>query len=94
MTAKECHVILTCVNARTDIQEGGENVFDEKRFKAQLVLSGITATELATKLGINESTLYRKIRQDGAFTRDEINEMIKILGIRDPKDIFFADELA
>lgn len=69
-------------------------MFDEKRFKAQLVLSGITAKELATKLGINESTLYRKIRQDGAFTRDEINEMIKILGIRDPKDIFFADELA
>ena len=32
-----------------------------------------------------------------SFSEDasaKINEMIKILGIRDPKDIFFADELA
>lgn len=69
-------------------------MFDERRFKAQLILAGVTARELSAKLGINESTLYRKIKQDGSFTRDEINEMIKILGISDPKDIFFADKLA
>lgn len=69
-------------------------MFDERRFKAQLVLADVTMKELAVKLGINESTLYRKIKQDGAFTRDEINEMISILNISDPKDIFFADELA
>ena len=69
-------------------------MFDEKKFKAQLVLVGITAKELARRLDINESTLYRKINNDGAFTREEINAMIDILNIENPKEIFFASKLA
>lgn len=69
-------------------------MFNERKFKAQMVLSGISAKELASRLNINESTLYRKIKSDGSFTRSEINEMVKILNISDPKDIFFAEELA
>jgi hypothetical protein len=49
--------------------------------------------ELAEYLGINELTLYRKINNDGAFTRKEINAMIKFLHIEDPAEIFFADKL-
>ena len=70
------------------------NVFDERRFRAQLVLADVTMKDLAAALDINESTLYRKIKQDGAFTRDEINIMIAFLKIEDPKEIFFADKLA
>lgn len=69
-------------------------MFDERKFRAQLVLAGITLKELASQLDINEATLYRKIKQDGAFTREEINKMIFILNISDPKDIFFTDKLA
>lgn len=69
-------------------------MFNKNKFKAQLVLSGISAKELAKKMEIDESTLYRKIQNDGSFTRSEINHMIEILNITDPKDIFFADELA
>lgn len=69
-------------------------MFDKNRFKAQLVLSGITSKELATKLGINESTLYRKINANGNFTREEISKITIILKIDNPKDIFFAEELA
>lgn len=69
-------------------------MFNKNKFKAQLVLSGISAKELAKKMEIDESTLYRKIQNDGSFTRNEINHMIEILNITDPKDIFFADELA
>lgn len=69
-------------------------MFNKKMFRAQMVLKGITAKELSEKLGINESTLYRKINADGSFTREEINQMIVILGISDPKAIFFSDELA
>ena len=69
-------------------------MFDERRFRAQLVLAGLSIRELASKLGIDESTLYRKIKRDGDFTRDEINEMIDILHISDPKGIFFTDKLA
>lgn len=69
-------------------------MFDKARFKAQIVLAGITSKELAEKLGINESTLYRKINNDGSFTRDEINKLIEILGIDNPQEIFFAEKLA
>ena len=69
-------------------------MFDERRFRAQLILAGVSMKELADKLGINESTIYRKIKQDGAFTREEINTMIEFLNISDPKDIFFTDKLA
>jgi predicted transcriptional regulator len=69
-------------------------VFDKNKFKAQIVLAGMTAKELAERLGINESTLYRKINADGNFTREEISKMTEILHIENPQEIFFANELA
>lgn len=65
-------------------------MFDERKFMAQLVLAGVTLTELAKKLEINPSTLRRKISDDGRFTRKEINEMIDFLCIEDARAIFFA----
>lgn len=65
-------------------------MFNVRLFEAQLALIGITKTELAEKLGINPSTLTRKLQRDGDFTREEINEMIKILDIEHPETIFFA----
>ena len=69
-------------------------MFDKKKFKAQIILAGTTAKELAKNLGIDESTLYRKINADGNFTREEISKITEILNIDNPQDIFFADELA
>lgn len=69
-------------------------MFRENEFRAQIVRAGKTNKELAGFLGIDESTLYRKIKADGNFTRDEINKMIKFLNIEDPEAIFFAGELA
>jgi DNA invertase Pin-like site-specific DNA recombinase len=69
-------------------------MFDKKRFKAQVVLSGKTYQEIAKELGVDQSTLYRKINADGNFTRSEINALIDILDIENPQDIFFAQELA
>lgn len=69
-------------------------MFDKNKFRAQIILAGMTAKELAEKLGINESTLYRKINADGNFTREEISKIIEILQIRNPQEIFFADKLA
>ena len=65
-------------------------MFDKNKFKAQLALKGMTCKELAKALDINESTLYRKFNSGGNFTREEINLMIDILDIEDPKQIFFA----
>lgn len=79
---------------KSEQREGGSELFDKRKFKAQMILVGVTSKELAEKLGINESTLYRKINSDGNFTRTEINKLILLLRIDDPKEIFFADELA
>lgn len=69
-------------------------MFDEKRFRAQMVLADMSLNSLAAALGINPSTLWRKIKADGNFTREEINKMIVVLNIEDPESIFFARELA
>lgn len=69
-------------------------LFNKNKFKAQMVLAGISSKELAAKLGINESTLYRKVNANGNFTREEIGKMVEILGIDNPQDIFFARKLA
>lgn len=68
-------------------------MFDKRRFMAQLALSGMTLRALAQKIGIDESTLYRKINDNGRFSRKEINEIIVLLNIDDPYPIFFAPEL-
>ena len=41
-------------------------MFSANRLKAQMALKGITAKELAKSLDINESTFYRKLRNDEA----------------------------
>lgn len=68
-------------------------MFDKRKFLAQMTLRGVTKKALADKLGINEITLYRKINNDGYFTRKEINDIIKYLHIENPAEIFFADKL-
>jgi transposase-like protein len=69
-------------------------MFNERKLKAQLVLANVTVKELCEKLGINESTFYRKVQNDGSFSREQINTMIEVLKIKEPMEIFFADELA
>lgn len=65
-------------------------MFNKNEFRAQLVRQDMTMKELAMFLGIDESTLYRKIQDDGRFTRQEINAMIERLEIENPQEIFFA----
>lgn len=68
-------------------------MFNKLEFNAALARKDVKKSELAKVLGINEATLYRKINNDGFFTRDEINKIIKYLEIENPRVIFFADEL-
>lgn len=69
-------------------------MFDRTEFRVQVVRADKTYKEIAEYLDIDESTLYRKIQNNGSFTREEINKLIGFLGIENPKAIFFADELA
>ena len=69
-------------------------MFDKKRLQAQMVLAGMNVKDVSAALGINETTFYRKLNNDGDFSRKEISQLVEILKIEDPMLIFFADEIA
>ena len=68
-------------------------MFNEREFNAQLARKGKRRIDLANALGIDPSTLYRKIQNNGDFDRDQISTMIDFLELDDPMPIFFAKEL-
>lgn len=69
-------------------------MFNVRKFKAALVLSGKTMHDLAVYLDINDSTLYRKTNGITEFTRKEIQEICRFLNLESPSEIFFDDEIA
>lgn len=68
--------------------------FNRRKLQAQMVLKGKTGKDVAEKLKINESTLYRKMNDNGDFTRNQISTMIDFLDITDIDGIFFTDDVA
>lgn len=69
-------------------------MFNRRKFQAQMVLMGMNMKDLSNHLNINESTLYRKLGNNGDFSREEIGKIIDVLHIDDPMDIFFAESVA
>lgn len=65
-------------------------MFRENELRAQMVRNGVSQEDLSKALGINTTTLWRKIKADGNFTRNEISIMIDYLNLKDPDSIFFA----
>lgn len=70
-------------------------MFDERLFRAKVVLKGLTLAKLAELMDINEATLHGKFKRQGAFSRAEMNKIRCILSLTDQEliDIFFAQEL-
>lgn len=69
-------------------------MFDRRKLQAQMVLKGYNVSQVAEMLGINSATMYRKLSNDGDFSRAEINQLIDILDIKDIAGIFFAPSVA
>ncbi|MBN1072096.1 DUF739 family protein [Clostridium botulinum] len=57
--------------------------------KGRIRAKGYTQEKLAKELGISPKTLSNKFNK-GVFGSNEIQEMIEILDIDNPIDIFFA----
>jgi len=74
--------------------KGGEKVFNKVEFEVAMLRKGVKRTELAKALGIDVSTLYRKLENDGDFDRSQISAIMDYLDIDDPNPIFFAKDLA
>lgn len=66
-------------------------MFDKQKFKACIILSGLSVKQISSKLSINPATFYRKINRNGDFNRNEIKVLKEILAISNPDEIFFTD---
>lgn len=60
-----------------------------RKLKALMILKGVKMSDLASKLGISRSALYRKIKGTSEFTQSEISNIIYLLDISNPIEIFF-----
>lgn len=69
-------------------------MFNRKAFQLAVVAADTTYEDVAKAIGINASTLYRKISGQSEFTRAEIQKICEVLNLDSPMDIFFTDELA
>lgn len=67
------------------------------KLKAKIVENGMNVSELATKIGMDKSSLYRKLANDGeSMTIRDANAIVRVLGIssEDAIAIFFSQPFA
>lgn len=67
-------------------------MFNSNLFKARLVELGLSVEDVANAIGCNKATLYRKIKGESDFTRNEIQLIRQKLRMTsdDVERIFFA----
>lgn len=61
------------------------------RLKALIMEAGMTQQDVARHLGITPKTFYAKMKK-GVFGTDEVTEMIDLLKIQNPAEIFLESE--
>lgn len=62
--------------------------------KAAIVRQGKTQSDIARAIGISARSLNSKINNHIPFNTIEIESMIKILDIKEPMHIFFAETVS
>ncbi|WP_257721857.1 helix-turn-helix domain-containing protein [Faecalibaculum rodentium] len=67
---------------------------DKYRLEYEMRKQGISMHDLAQKLGMSRSTLYRKLNGITEFTLGEIQETLDFLGLESPAGIFFKSEVS
>lgn len=67
-------------------------MLDRNKLKAAIVERGLTQEKVAKMLGITPKTFYEKMKR-GNFGTAEAKVLIDKLDIRDPIQIFFADDV-
>lgn len=66
-------------------------MYSKRRLMSYLALQGSTLGELADFIGIDRSTLSRKVNGQTEWTRSEIQKTCEFLHLTSPKLIFFID---
>lgn len=67
-------------------------MLDRNALKAEIVRNGLTQKDVAKMIGISEKTFISRMHK-GVFGTDEAEIMIRLLGIKHPVEIFFANEV-
>ncbi len=60
---------------------------DMNLYRAVMAKNGFTQYQLARLLGMADSTLIRKVKQE-SFTLHEMRKMVELLNIDDPNSFF------
>ena len=60
--------------------------------KGEIARAGYSQSQIADMLCITPKTFYSKMKK-GIFNSDEIEELIQILGIENPVQVFFAPKV-
>ncbi len=63
---------------------------DTNKLRGRIAECGLSQRKVAEHLGMTEKTFYSKMKR-GVFDTDEMSEMISLLDISNPIEIFFAD---
>lgn len=64
-------------------------MIDTNVLKGKIAENGLSQAKVAKEIGITPKTFYEKMNK-GVFGSDEIEVMIKLLGIEEPSKIFFV----
>jgi len=67
-------------------------MLDIKALRAEMVRNGYTQAALAKEIGLSDKTFGTRLKT-GDFGVKEIEVMIKVLHLKEPLAIFFAQEV-
>jgi len=67
-------------------------MLNTNKLKSYIVGQGMTQGDVAKSLNISPKTFSNKMKK-GVFGSDEIEIMIKLLNIKDPMSVFFAQQV-
>lgn len=67
-------------------------MIDTAALKGVIVAKGMTQQDVAKKMDMTPKTFYAKMKK-GVFGSDEMEQMIDILSITNPVEIFFANKV-
>lgn len=65
-------------------------MIDTNALRGRIAEKGLSQAKVAAAIGVTPKTFYEKMNK-GVFGSDEIEIMIRVLDIKDPVSIFFAD---
>jgi len=87
--------LRSCIYA-IKLKKGGMVVININKFKAKIVEAGFNMTSFAEEIGMDYSTLYRKINNISVFTISDVETITKKLKLNEKEilEIFFGKIIA